>query len=315
MNPREEAKYGDIKNKYSGRIFLIGTGPSLKETPLELLQNEYTFAANSISDIFPETDWRPSFYTCVDDGVHIEYCKEAINLGIPCFFPKKTSRGEPLAKSVPKKNNTLFFENIDLRDRDSIDVGTLYIDSDSITGYQDVWSEDITEVVYGYNTVMYHMMQIAYYMGFNKIYLLGNDLYDTFDKYLVFPEASDPAIFKRKHQSVIQDGTEFLITSDCPVKSFCNAMAYRTVKSELFNKIYSSLSNSVEFFGENNYFSKDYSNSSVATPEKNRRHILAHELAKSVSNEFGFEIYNATLGGHLEVHPRVDLRDVVKSGG
>jgi len=70
----------DFENKYSGCIFLIGSGPSIKGTPIELLQDEYTFAANSIPDIFSETDWRPSFYACVDDGVDTRYCEEAIDL-------------------------------------------------------------------------------------------------------------------------------------------------------------------------------------------------------------------------------------------
>ncbi len=300
-----------LRDEYSGRIFLIGSGPSLKETPLELLQDEYTFAANNIPDIFTETDWRPSFYACVDDGVDTRYCEEALELGIPCFFPKKTTRGTPLIETVPTKDNTLFFESIDLRDRDDLNISTLQLNSGSITNYHDVWSEDITDVVYGYNTVMYHMMQISYYMGFDEIYLVGNDLYDVFDGYLLFPEASDPAIFQGDSDSTLQNGIKFLQGSDYPLKSFCNAIAYKTIKSNAFSELYLRLSDYIEFIGQENYFSEDYSDGELIMPAKNRRHILAHELAKSVSNKLGFNIYNASVGGHLEVYPRTDITSVV----
>ncbi len=300
-----------LHNEYSGRIFLIGSGPSIKDTPLEQLQDEYTFASNSIPDIFSKTDWRPSFYACVDDGVDTRYCEEAIELGIPCFFPERTTRGTALIESVPIKDNTLFFESVDLRDRDDLDISTFQLNSDSITSYHDVWSEDITEVVYGYNTVMYHMMQISHYMGFNEIYLLGNDLYDVFDKYLLFPEAADPAVFQGDNESTLQNGIEFLQGSDQPLESFCNAIAYKTIKSNMFSKLYPRLSNHIEFIDQDNYFSENYSNGEITTPEKNRRHILAHELAKSASDEFGFDIYNATVGGHLEVYPRTNITSVV----
>jgi hypothetical protein len=301
----------DIKNEYSGRVFLIGSGPSIKQTPLEQLQNEYTFAANSIPDIFSDTNWRPSFYACVDDGVDTRYCEEVIELGIPCFFPKKTTRGTPLIESVPVKDNTLFFESVDLRDRNDLDIFTFQLNFKSITSYHDVWSEDITEGVYGYNTIMYHMMQISHYMGFDEIYLVGNDLYDVFDGYLLFPEAADPAVFQGDGESTLQNGIKFLQGSDYHLKSLCNAVAYKTLRSNLFSKLYLRISNHIKFIDQTNYFSENYSDEEIITPEKNRRHIIAHELAKSVSDELGIDIYNATVGGHLDVYPRANITTVV----
>jgi hypothetical protein len=300
-----------LRDKYSGRVFLIGSGPSIKNTPLELLQDEYTFAANSIPDIFSETDWRPSFYACVDSRVDKRYCEEAIDLGIPCFFTEEVSQGTPLNELVPITNNTLVFERVDIQNRNNLDISSLQLDLDSITSYHDVWSEDITKVVYGYNTVMYQMMQISRYMGFDKIYLVGNDLYDVFNGYLLFPEAADPAIFQGDGGSTLQSGIEFLQASDHLLKSLINAVAYKAIKSDVFNKLYPWLSDYLELIDQDNYFSKNYSGGELITPEKNRRHILAHELAKSVSNEIGFDIYNATVGGHLEVYQRVDITSVV----
>jgi len=53
----------------------------------------------------------------------------------------------------------------------------------------------------------------------------------------------------------------------------------------------------------------------VNTPEAwerlNDRLIHAHEVAQRSASEMGIEILNATVGGALDVYPRVDIRDVL----
>ena len=54
-----------LKDKYKGkRCFICGNGPSLKAEDLNILsqRGEYTFGMNRIFKIFPQTEWRPSFY-------------------------------------------------------------------------------------------------------------------------------------------------------------------------------------------------------------------------------------------------------------
>jgi hypothetical protein len=46
--------------------WLLGNGPSLKETPLHLLEGD-TWAVNKIRLLFPHTDWRPKYYVRTDD--------------------------------------------------------------------------------------------------------------------------------------------------------------------------------------------------------------------------------------------------------
>ncbi len=59
-----------FRDKYKGkRVFVIGNGPSLRDTPLNLLRNEYTFAMNRIALTYKTTKWRPSFFLCTTTNV------------------------------------------------------------------------------------------------------------------------------------------------------------------------------------------------------------------------------------------------------
>lgn len=46
--------------------WIVGNGPTLRKSPLRMLHEmgEHTFAVNRIAQIYPETAWRPTFYSC-----------------------------------------------------------------------------------------------------------------------------------------------------------------------------------------------------------------------------------------------------------
>ncbi len=82
-----------LKNKYKGeRIFLIGNGPSLNKTPLELLEDEYTFGVNRIYLLFDRINWRPTFYTVNDWEVGSDNASEINELEDMTFFSNTFSR-------------------------------------------------------------------------------------------------------------------------------------------------------------------------------------------------------------------------------
>lgn len=57
----------ELKDAHKGkRCFIIGNGPSLRADDLDKLENEYTFGANRIFNIYEQTNWRPSYYIAVD---------------------------------------------------------------------------------------------------------------------------------------------------------------------------------------------------------------------------------------------------------
>ena len=75
-----------LKDSRKGqRCFIIGNGPSLRETDLSKLKNEFTLGMNRIYLMFPDLGFKTSYYLCMNDLV-IEQCAGDIQkLDMPRF--------------------------------------------------------------------------------------------------------------------------------------------------------------------------------------------------------------------------------------
>lgn len=138
-----------LKDTHSGeRCFIIGNGPSLKNTDLTKLKNEFTFGMNRFYLAFPELGFKTSLLLTVNDLV-IEQCAEDIRaLPIPTFV---SWRGR---KWIQPAENLHY----------------LY------TSYQlPGFSKDASGRLWEGATVTYVAMQLAYYMGFKQVVLIGVD--------------------------------------------------------------------------------------------------------------------------------------------
>jgi len=147
-----------IRGKYRGkRCFVLGNGPSLTAEDLEMLRGEITFASNKIYRIFDKTSWRPTFWGLMDEFVaEQESVIDGMN-GFEC--EKKFALQEGYYISRKLKGNTCFLHGWYQRK---------YLDHPG-------FSDDLTKGVYCIATVTYMLIQIARYMGFDEIYLIGID--------------------------------------------------------------------------------------------------------------------------------------------
>lgn len=151
--------FGYLK-KYEGMhtgesCFLIGNGPSLKEKDLDVIHKSgiKSIGCNGIYKIYGKTEWRPFYYVIGDNKIWDE---ERDNLPNESkYFIRKTY------------NNQLSGLNLDAQ--------FFYAQFENYYPQYPTFSDDITKGVYGGRTVMFDMLQIAVYMGFKKIYLLGVD--------------------------------------------------------------------------------------------------------------------------------------------
>ncbi|MGN0521370.1 MAG: 6-hydroxymethylpterin diphosphokinase MptE-like protein [Eubacterium sp.] len=153
-------KLKKVKNKYKGkRCFIIGNGPSLVKEDLDRLKDEYCFAANMIYHSFDDTVWRPTFYNVADIQLleaHIDEIKNLHPIYTNGFFI--VNRMSIIPKEMLSNPKNFFY----------YDKYIEYTDDPE-------FSEDAASFIANGYTVTYSSIQLAVYMGFSEIYLLGVD--------------------------------------------------------------------------------------------------------------------------------------------
>ncbi len=147
-------------NRYKGkRCFIIGNGPSLNKIDLSLLRDEYTFAVNSFYYKTRETGFRPTFFVVEDSSVIKENREEIVAYEAPFkFFPS-------IYKSLhPKRPGTYFFK-----------INRGFYEKSSPNYAIPRFSTDITKGAFCGQSVTYINLQLAFYMGFTEVFLIGMD--------------------------------------------------------------------------------------------------------------------------------------------
>jgi len=138
------------RDRHQGqRCFIIGNGPSLRQTDLSLLRSELTFGLNRIYLLFPELGFTTTYLVSVNDLV-LEQCADELKaLALPKFITWRARR---------------WFTG---------DPRTIFMDTD-YTGPED-FSPDASGRLFEGFTVTYVALQLAYHMGFEQVVLVGVD--------------------------------------------------------------------------------------------------------------------------------------------
>lgn len=146
---RSIAQLARLKDIHRGqRCFIIGNGPSLKQTNLTLLKNEYTFGTNRIYLAFPEWGFSTSYFLSINSLV-IEQCAEEI-------------RALPIPKFISWRSRNLIQPTPDLAFLHTTYTGPKF-------------SSDVRGRVWEGGTVTYVALQLAFHMGFSQVILIGVD--------------------------------------------------------------------------------------------------------------------------------------------
>lgn len=287
----------DYRNKHAGeRAFIVGNGPSLEQTPLDELTDEYTFATNRINKIYDETEWRPTYHTMAAKDLTKKYhnsLMEVTEHETVCFVSSKHT------EQVTYKENIHFIDIEKYHDPKYECFETPEVPERS----KSYWSDDISEKVYFYNTSLYPLFQLANYMGFERLYLLGCDLGFDPDWWPIFNDGPDPLFFHQRYydnyNNKMEKYIDYVKQSDSYMKAIVNGFGIK------FIPILYAMS-------DNYHFSDDYQGMFEATPQRGTDNAMrrAHILGKKKLNERNVEVYNATYGGELEVYPRVNFEQV-----
>jgi hypothetical protein len=142
-------KLAALKDIHKGeRCVIIGNGPSLNNTDVSKIKDEYTFGLNRIYLAFEDWGFETSFLLSVNDLV-VEQCHEDLmKLSMPRFFSWR-------AKQWLTPQDNLHF------------LYTTY------TGPK--FAKSVTGRMWEGATVTYSALQLAYHMGFSTVVLIGVD--------------------------------------------------------------------------------------------------------------------------------------------
>ncbi len=146
-------RLGALRNAHEGqRAFIIGNGPSLKNTDLSKLQDEFTFGLNRIYLMFPTLGFTTSCLVSVNDLV-VEQCREEMDaLPIPRFLSWRTRRFyDP--KRPMSQLPTFVYSTYD---------GPKF-------------AKDAGGRLWEGATVTYVALQLAFHLGFRQVILIGVD--------------------------------------------------------------------------------------------------------------------------------------------
>jgi len=137
------------------RCFIIGNGPSLNLLDLTLLKNEITFGVNAIYTNYNQMGFHVTYYV-VEDKFVAEDRADEINQ----YKESLLMYGDELTYCLsPNKNTVLLNVIYNFR---------------NYFGFPH-FSKNIAKKIWVGGTVSYLCMQIAYYMGFDQVYLIGFD--------------------------------------------------------------------------------------------------------------------------------------------
>lgn len=164
-NNSEKYNFKDLnlyKNIHEGeRCFIVATAPSLNLSDLDMIKNEYSFGVNSIVNVFDKTAWRPTYYGVQDSGV--EKVKNKIlqhRSEIQEFFVGIS----PYKKLIPHFECQQVNYLLNILDHDK--AGTKHILRTT---------KEADKFLYDGFSITFSMIELAMYMGFSEIVLLGVD--------------------------------------------------------------------------------------------------------------------------------------------
>lgn len=170
-----------LNNKHKGETcFIVANGPSLKIEDLDEIERKKipSFGMNRIYKLYDRTHWRPTYYLTQDPHLIRRTYKEAISaVKDSTVIQRSTGEGK---YDFP---NAIFFD---------VDY------TRSWKNKKPIFSDCYNCVVEDGTTVAYSALQVAVYMGFKTIYIIGCDCNYSPDNSVKRESYPDPRMFDEK---------------------------------------------------------------------------------------------------------------------
>ena len=230
------------------RAFVVGNGPSLVKTPLDLLVGEVSWGVNQVHLLYPYTKWRPTYIVFAE-----------MTAGGDDWWPLiwASAKANPQAKKYARDDAWWWTKEMDGE-------------------YEDEDGKFVPYNIIRFNACTHHDITFD-----NK----GNVYFDKVPEKWHFPQickfgGSVPMTI----QLAVKEGASEIFLLGCDLGQTA---------------------------GRGNHFDPDYASHRPISKElaerRNLENRMGHEFALRSSP---VPIYNATLGGELEVYERVDFRSL-----
>lgn len=134
------------------RCFIIANGPSLKHMDLSPLAGERTISMNRAYLMYESWGFIPTYFTCINELVLRQFHADITNLPMPKFL--NFSERESFRESEADERLMFLRMGMTLRDK---------------------FGPDCTHSLSSGGTVTFASLQLAYFMGFKEVVLIGLD--------------------------------------------------------------------------------------------------------------------------------------------
>jgi Protein of unknown function DUF115 len=146
-------RLAELKDIHKGkRAFVMGNGPSLRQTDLGKLKNEITFGMNRIYLLFPELGFQTTYFCATNNLVIEQFHQDILGLHMPKF--------------LAWRSHHYFDPNLPIAN-----IPTFVYTSYTGPGF----SQDVRGRVWEGATVTNLALQLAFHMGIEQVILIGVD--------------------------------------------------------------------------------------------------------------------------------------------
>ncbi len=134
------------------RCFVMANGPSLAKMDLSALKDEFTMSMNRAYLLYDDWGFTPTYYICINELVLEQFANDISNLKMPRFVNFNRRKN---FKNY-QNDDTLMFMRVGFK-------------------LNDEFKGDITRTVSSGGTVTFACLQLAYFMGFEEVIIIGMD--------------------------------------------------------------------------------------------------------------------------------------------
>lgn len=198
------SKLKELHNKYNGRrCFIIATGPSLNIDDILLLKDEFTIGMNNVCLLYEKVPWRANMLGVQDKWVYEKIYHVLKDTPENVFVSREIGREYPNSRCFNEFPLNFYYHQYDFRYSEKLGVK---------------FSDNAFRMVYDAYSITFSLMQIAVYMGFKEIYLLGCDCNQAVGKVNHFMENGHV-----ESEDKLATSADRNIFGHMEIKKFCDA--------------------------------------------------------------------------------------------